>query len=76
MLSLNYYFINAIYIIIITIIIVIIFIVLISTSFYYYHSYYIIRRRLNIDFSNIPDDQPYADKVYVESINKTYHIDK
>ena len=34
------------------------------------------RRRLNIDFSNIPDDQPYADKVYVESINKTYHIDK
>ena len=34
------------------------------------------KRRLNIDFSNIPDDQPYADKVYVESINKTYHIDK
>eukprot|EP01034_Spumella_vulgaris_P024813 gene24813-31195_t len=34
------------------------------------------KRRVNIDFSNIPDDQPYADKVFVDSVNKTYWIDK
>jgi hypothetical protein len=28
------------------------------------------KRRVNIDFSNIPDDQPYADKVFVDSPNK------
>lgn len=34
------------------------------------------RRRVNIDFSNIPDDQPYADRVFVDSISKDYWIDK
>mmetsp|Transcript_15346 Transcript_15346/g.33854 ORF Transcript_15346/g.33854 Transcript_15346/m.33854 type:complete len:155 (-) Transcript_15346:176-640(-) len=34
------------------------------------------RRRLNIDMSNVPDDQPYADKVFVDSANKLYWIDK
>lgn len=34
------------------------------------------RRRVNIDFSNIPDDQKYADKVFVDSASKTYWIDK
>eukprot|EP01041_Mallomonas_annulata_P010977 gene10977-22938_t len=34
------------------------------------------KRRVNIDFSNIPDDQPYADKVFVDSITKSYWIDK
>ncbi len=34
------------------------------------------RRRVNIDFSNIPDDQPYADKVFVDSNSKQYWIDK
>jgi NADH dehydrogenase (ubiquinone) 1 beta subcomplex subunit 9 len=34
------------------------------------------KRRLNIDMSSVPDDQPYADKVFVDSANKTYWIDK
>lgn len=34
------------------------------------------RRRLNIDMSNVPDDQPYANKVFVDSVNKQYWIDK
>ena len=34
------------------------------------------RRRINLDFSNIPDDQPYADKVFVDFINKKYWIDR
>ena len=34
------------------------------------------KRRINIDMSNIPDSQPYADKVFVDSCNKTYWIDK
>eukprot|EP00607_Mallomonas_marina_P006408 CAMPEP_0182427540 /NCGR_PEP_ID=MMETSP1167-20130531/18238_1 /TAXON_ID=2988 /ORGANISM="Mallomonas Sp, Strain CCMP3275" /LENGTH=131 /DNA_ID=CAMNT_0024609847 /DNA_START=148 /DNA_END=543 /DNA_ORIENTATION=+ len=34
------------------------------------------RRQLNIDFSNIPDSQQYADKVFVDSISKQYWIDK
>lgn len=34
------------------------------------------RRRLNIDMSNIPDDQPYANKVFVDSASKNYWIDK
>lgn len=34
------------------------------------------RRRLNIDMSNIPDDQEYADQVFVDSANKTYWIAK
>lgn len=34
------------------------------------------RRRVNIDMSNIPDDQEYADTVFVDSANKVYSIDK
>ena len=34
------------------------------------------KRRLNIDMSNIPDDQQYANKVFVDSISKRYWIDK
>ena len=34
------------------------------------------RRRLNIDMSYVPDDQPYADKVFVDSVNKKYWIDR
>jgi len=34
------------------------------------------KRRLNIDMSNIPDDQPYADKCFVDSANKVYWIEK
>jgi hypothetical protein len=34
------------------------------------------RRRLNIDMSNVPDDQPYANRVFVDSVNKQYWIDK
>jgi len=34
------------------------------------------KRRVNIDFSNIPDDQPYADKVFVDSASKQYWIDR
>lgn len=34
------------------------------------------RRRVNIDFSNIPDDQEFADRAFVDSANKTYFIDK
>ena len=34
------------------------------------------KRRVNIDFSNIPDDQDYADKVFVDSCTKSYWIDK
>mmetsp|Transcript_31402 Transcript_31402/g.34284 ORF Transcript_31402/g.34284 Transcript_31402/m.34284 type:complete len:156 (+) Transcript_31402:111-578(+) len=34
------------------------------------------RRRVNIDFSNIPDDQPYANRVFVDSANKKYYIDQ
>ena len=37
---------------------------------------FLIRRRVNIDFSNIPDDQPYADKAFVDSVSKKYWIDK
>ena len=34
------------------------------------------RRRVNIDFSNVPEDQEYADNVFVDSANKLYWIDK
>jgi len=34
------------------------------------------RRRMNVDMSNIPDDQPWADKVLVDSTSKTYTIDR
>ena len=34
------------------------------------------RRKLNIDMSNIPDDQQYANKVFVDSATKNYWIDK
>lgn len=34
------------------------------------------KRRLNIDMSNVPDDQPYANNVFVDSANKQYWIDK
>ncbi len=33
-------------------------------------------RRINIDMSNVPDDQPYADKCFVDSVNKVYWIEK
>ena len=33
-------------------------------------------RRYNIDFSRIPKDQEYADKVLVDSANKTYWIEE
>ncbi len=33
-------------------------------------------RQVNIDFSNIPSGQQYADKVFVDSISKQYWIDK
>lgn len=33
-------------------------------------------RRLNIDMSNVPDDQEYANPVFVDSANKRYWIDK
>ena len=36
----------------------------------------LINRRLNIDMSHIPMDQPDADKVFVDSVNKAYWIDK
>ena len=34
------------------------------------------KRRINIDMSNVPDDQEYADKVFVDSANKLYWINK
>ena len=34
------------------------------------------RRRMNIDMSNIPDDQEWADKVLVDSTSKQYFIDR
>ena len=34
------------------------------------------QRQVNIDFSNIPAKQKYADKVFVDSISKQYWIDK
>ena len=34
------------------------------------------RRRLNIDMSNVPPEQEYADKCFVDSLNKEYWIDK
>ena len=34
------------------------------------------RRRMNVDMSNIPDDQPWADKALVDSASKTYQIEK
>ena len=34
------------------------------------------KRRLNIDMSNVPDDQPYADKAFVDTASKQYWIDK
>lgn len=34
------------------------------------------RRRLNIDMSNIPDEQEHADKAFVDSVNKQYWIEK
>ena len=34
------------------------------------------KRRLNIDMSNIPDDQPYADHAFVDSASKQYWIEK
>ncbi len=33
-------------------------------------------RRLNIDMSNVPDNQEYANPVFVDSANKRYWIDK
>lgn len=33
-------------------------------------------RRVNIDMSEVPASQPYANKVFVDSANKTYWIDK
>lgn len=48
----------------------------------FYYFYYLlnftifIRRQLNIDMSNVPLDQPYANKVFVDSVNKRYWIDK
>ena len=37
---------------------------------------FISKRRINIDMSNIPDSQEYANKVFVDSANKAYWIDK
>ena len=34
------------------------------------------KRRLNIDMSDVPEEQPYANKVFVDSANKAYWIDK
>lgn len=34
------------------------------------------RRQVNIDFSNVPDGQQYADKVFVDSASKSYWMDK
>ena len=34
------------------------------------------KRRVNIDMSNIPDDQQYADKVFVDSASKSYWINR
>jgi NADH dehydrogenase (ubiquinone) 1 beta subcomplex subunit 9 len=34
------------------------------------------KRRLNIDMSDVPESQPYANKVFVDSANKAYWIDK
>lgn len=34
------------------------------------------RRRLNVDMSIVPDDQPYADQAFVDSANKQYWINK
>lgn len=34
------------------------------------------QRQVNIDFSNMPADQQYADKAFVDSISKKYWIDK
>ncbi|OYW79389.1 MAG: hypothetical protein B7Z19_05320 [Polynucleobacter sp. 32-46-5] len=33
------------------------------------------KRRINIDMSNVPDDEEYA-RVFVDSANKQYWIDK
>jgi hypothetical protein len=33
-------------------------------------------RRVNIDFSNLKKDQKYADRVWVDSANKTYWIER
>lgn len=33
-------------------------------------------RRYNIDFSRIPKDQKYANKVFVDSANKSYWIEE
>lgn len=33
-------------------------------------------RKVNIDMSNVPDDQPFANNVMVDSANKIYYIDK
>lgn len=32
-------------------------------------------RRINIDMSNVPYDQPYANKVFVDSVSKQYWKD-
>jgi NADH dehydrogenase (ubiquinone) 1 beta subcomplex subunit 9 len=34
------------------------------------------KRRINIDMSNVPDDQEFSNKVLVDSISKQYWIDK
>ena len=34
------------------------------------------KRRLNVDMSNVPDDQEYANQVLVDSASKQYWIDK
>jgi len=34
------------------------------------------KRRLNIDMSNVPEHQPYADKAFVDTASKQYWINK
>lgn len=35
-----------------------------------------VQRQLNIDMSTVPPGQQYANKVFVDSVNKKYWIDK
>ena len=34
------------------------------------------KRRFNVDYSNVPDDQEYADDVLVDSSSKSYWLNK
>jgi hypothetical protein len=34
------------------------------------------KRRMNVDMSNVPEDQEFADKVLVDSASKSYWIDR